>query len=387
MELVVRSWIRAPVALRVSEGMEEKDVRTLTVGVLADPGLPEKVARSVTDELPRELADQSTSDARVRWDVEVNPETLPLTAEGGIPLLDQAGRLRHEHGWDYVIYLTDLPRSHGGDPMLCEASADAGAALVSLPALGIDHYSHKARRLLAALVLSLRAGTEDHPTPTAMHQALGRTATRLVPPADDGNGDVSYIALPGRVNRLRLLAGMVHSNRPGRLLPALAGCVAAAAATGAFGVFFAAMWSLADALSPARLALISVVVTGALSGWLIFYNNLWNRPRKAEESWRARSDNVSTVVTVWLSVALMYVLLWSVLFLAGLAAIEAGYLQSQLGHPVNLLDYAHLSWLAASLGTVAGALGSNFDSDEAVREATYSRREHERRRLADSYGQ
>ena len=370
--------------LRGSEAMEERDVQTLTVGVLADAGLPEKVARAVTDGLSQDLTDRTDTGARVRWDVEVNSETLPLTAEGEIPLLDQAGRLRAEHGWDYVIYLTDLPRSHGGDPMLCEASAAGGAALVSLPALGVDHYSQKARRLLAALVLSLRAGTEDRPTPTAVHQSLGRTAARRVSPA--GDGDVSYIVLPGRRNRLRLLAGMVHSNRPGRLLPALAGCVAAAAATGAFGVFFAAMWSLADALSPARLAVVSVVVTGALSGWLIFYNNMWNRPRDTEEPWRARLDNISTVVTVWLSVALMYVLLWSVLFLVGLAVIESGYLQSQLGHPVNLLDYVHLSWLAASLGTVAGSLGSNFDSDAAIREATYSRREYERRQLADSYG-
>jgi hypothetical protein len=81
----------------------------------------------------------------------------------------------------------------------------------------------------------------------------------------------------------------------------------------------------------------------------------------------------------------MYALLWSLLFLVGLAVIEADYLRSQLGHPVNLLDYGHLSWLAASLGTLAGALGSNFDSDEAIREATYSRREHQRRQLADAY--
>ena len=68
-----------------------------------------------------------------------------------------------------------------------------------------------------------------------------------------------------------------------------------------------------------------------------------------------------------------------------LTVIEGGYLGSQLGHPVTLLDYGHLSWLAASLGTLAGALGSSFDSDEAVREATYSRRVHQRRKLADSY--
>ncbi len=142
---------------------------------------------------------------------------------------------------------------------------------------------------------------------------------------------------------------------------------------------------MSDALHPGRLAMISVVVTAALSGWLVVHNGLWNRIRGADAPDHALRDNASTVITVWLSVALMYVLLWVLLFLVGLAVIEAGYLQSQLGHAVNLLDYLHLSWLAASLGTLAGALGSNFDSDAAIREATYSRREHQRRQLADTY--
>ncbi|MFI7744493.1 hypothetical protein [Kocuria rhizosphaericola] len=358
-------------------------MQTLTVGVLADAGLPEKVARALTEELPQDLADQAEAGSRVRWEVEVSQETLPLTAEGDIPLMDRAGELRERYGWDYVVYLTDLPRSHDGDPMLCEASASAAAALVSVPALGAGRLARRACKLLTALVLSVRDGTEDYPSTAAVSEALGHQSVRRVDPA--GEGDASYIVLPGWLNRLRLLAGMVRSNRPGRLLPALASSVAAAAATGAFGIFYAAIWNLSDALHPGRLAMISVVVTGALTSWLIVHNSLWNRTRDADVRWRARVDNASTIITVWLSVATMYVVLWSVLFVVGLAVIEAGYLQSQLGHPVNLLDYVHLSWLAASLGTLAGALGSNFDSDDAIREATYSRREHQRRQLAHTY--
>src|SRR5699024_6425702 len=37
------------------------------------------------------------------------------------------------------------------------------------------------------------------------------------------------------------------------------------------------------------------------------------------------------------------------------------------------------------MGTLAGALGSNFDSPESIREATYSRRYHQRRELFDTY--
>jgi hypothetical protein len=359
------------------------DTQIVRLGLLADPGLPEKVARSLTDGLTQDLAGEAPDGARIRWVVEVSRETLPLTTDGEIPLLDHAGGLRDAHGWDYLVYLTDLPRSHEGDPMLCEASAAAGAALVSLPTLGAWRLKAKARKLITALVLSVRDGTEDYPSPVAVRQALGRAAVRRVDPA--GDSDASYIVLPGRANQWRLLFGMIRNNRPGRLLPALASCVAAAAATGAFGIFYASIWNMSDALHPGRLAMISVVVTAALSGWLVVHNGLWNRIRGADAPDHALRDNASTVITVWLSVALMYVLLWVLLFLVGLAVIEAGYLQSQLGHAVNLLDYLHLSWLAASLGTLAGALGSNFDSDAAIREATYSRREHQRRQLADTY--
>ncbi len=354
---------------------------TTTVGIMADPGLPEKVARRVAEDLPGVLS--ARSGPAVAWSVEVSRETLPLTEEGSIPLLARAGQLRERHGWDVVVYLTDLPRSHGGAPMLCELGAEAAAALVSLPALGVDHFSRKTRRLLGALVDVLQQGTAQCPSAPEVVEALGHGQVRCMPP--DGPGDASYIVLPGRANRVRLLAGMVLSNRPGRLLPALSSCVAAAAATGAFGIFYASIWNMSDVLHPARLAMISVVVTGALSGWLIVHNSLWSRRRNPDVPWQVRSDNASTVLTVWLSVAMMYAVLWTLLFGVSLAVIAAGYLESQLGHPVTVLDYAHLSWLAASLGTLAGALGSNFDSDEAIREATYSRREHQRRQLADTY--
>lgn len=81
---------------------------------------------------------------------------------------------------------------------------------------------------------------------------------------------------------------------------------------------------------------------------------------------------------------MMYVALYVLVLCGAVAVISADYLQSQLQHPVNFTDYLELAWLAASLGTTAGALGSNFDSDEAIREATYSRRQHERRMLAKS---
>ncbi|WP_157358994.1 hypothetical protein [Arthrobacter sp. Soil782] len=170
--------------------------------------------------------------------------------------------------------------------------------------------------------------------------------------------------------------------------PAVLGLMAdpglpAAVASGAFGIFYASMWSMADALSILRLSVMSFAVISALSAWLIIHNGLWTKSDGRPDTSQVILDNAATIITVELSVAMMYVVLVlsGLLFCLALTVIAATYLQEQLGHPVGLFDYVHLAWLASSLGTLAGALGSSFDSDRAIYEATYSRREHERREL------
>lgn len=354
---------------------------TVIVGLVADPGLPEKIVRAVADDLTDQLK-QETGPEEV-WDVQISREPLPLDSEGEIPFLSLTQRLKNEKKWDYFFYVTDLPRTTNETPMLVEIDHETKAALISLPALGAVGIRAKVQKLILALVHLLQ---ERRPATTAaVSDAIGIGRVTFLRGQEPG--DSSYLTMPGRSSRLRLLMGMIRSNRPGRLLPALSSSIAAAAATGAFGIFYASIWSMADALSPLRLLLVSVLAITALSGWLILHNGLWNKAggRSSSESREAARDNASTVITVLLSVTLMYLVLYVVVLCGALAVISGDYLQSQLGHPVSFLDYAKLSWLAASLGAVAGALGSNFDSDEAIREATYSRRQHERRKLADSY--
>lgn len=199
-----------------------------------------------------------------------------------------------------------------------------------------------------------------------------------------GREDPAYIVLPGWPNRLRLLTGMVRSNRPGRMLPTLSTSIAAAAAVGTFGVFYSSIWTLADSLHPARLLLISLLVVAALTFWLIFRNGLWTRRRDAVYAWQGGLDNTTTIIMVGTSVALMYLVLFAFLLGLGLAVVDASLLRSELMHPVSFFNYPKLAWLAACLGTLAGALGSNFDSDDAIRQATYSRREYERRQRRDT---
>lgn len=46
-----------------------------------------------------------------------------------------------------------------------------------------------------------------------------------------------------------------------------------------------------------------------------------------------------------------------------------------VGRPSTLHNDLNIAWLSASLGTVAGALGTSFDSDVDVRKLTHGRRQ------------
>lgn len=59
--------------------------------------------------------------------------------------------------------------------------------------------------------------------------------------------------------------------------------------------------------------------------------------------------------------------------------ISPGLLESTLKHPSGFGHYVWVAWLAASMGTIAGAMGSGFAGEDAVRQAAYSKREQERR--------
>lgn len=350
----------------------------VTVGLVADPGLPQNIVESLKDDLQQQL--ENRFGAQTTWQVESSSEKLPLNAEGEIPFLSLARRLKAEKQWDYFIYLTDLPRLTDDTPMLCEIDYATNAALISLPTLGAVAIKSSVQRLILTLIQLMKDEQRPEDPQLSKDMGIGRARFELLAESSE----VGYVTAPGVWNRLRLLTGTIRSNRPGRLVPALSSSMAAAAATGAFGIFYASIWRMADALPPVRLLLISALAISALSIWLIVHNDLWNTSTRSTTPGNAAWDNASAVITVLLSVTMMYAVLFTLVFFGAVAVISTEYLQSELQHPVNFTDYIELSWLAASLGTTAGALGSNFDSDEAIREATYSRRQHERRKLADS---
>lgn len=102
---------------------------TLVVGLVADPGSPTEAAQKLSEQLPAMLR-RHVSD-RMRWRVEQRRSEILLDEQGFIPLISLAKEQPGDGGWDYVVYLTDLPRSHGNRAVPADLSIGQGVALGS----------------------------------------------------------------------------------------------------------------------------------------------------------------------------------------------------------------------------------------------------------------
>ena len=189
--------------------------------------------------------------------------------------------------------------------------------------------------------------------------------------------DVRFAA-PGTRGRLGLWAGMVLANRPWKMLPAFKGAIAAAFATGAYALVITTLWLLADSVGWARLLLLMITAIVAMVAWIIVAHHLWERPQDPDQRKWAALYNGVTVLTVSVAVLAAYAILFALIFLAAWVFVPGAYFQTILKHPVGFGEYLTLSWLAASLATVAGALGASLEDEETVREASYGYRQRRR---------
>lgn len=202
----------------------------------------------------------------------------------------------------------------------------------------------------------------------------------LEAPSVDGH----RVPLP-RTGRARLLLGMVLANRPWRLVPGLRSALVAALATGAVATINSTVWLLAGSLSWWRLVIATVVSLALVVAWIVVDGELWDRPDGDHPAARERSRlyNVSTLLTVGAGALICYVALYVVNLAWALFVLDPAVMGGYLGTSLGYGDLVVLAWFVTSAATVGGAVGTSLESDEAIRAATYSAREQERRgRLA-----
>ena len=314
-------------------------------------------ADSLAEELPELLRERVDRDAK--WSIEVD-EAGPADASASPSDLTSEVRSRTlDRGWEVGIGLTGLPLRVDRRPVATYASGSHAVGLVSIPALGL-RLGDRLNEAVVELVEGLRDGTAgSHPdepsggagrTPsdTALRFAglaiLGnlRRVARDDPRQPADAGDVAPLPIGGsraRHRRLRLISTNV--------------------------------WPLAHRRRPRRLA-VALLSLAMILFAMVFAHGLWERARDTAARERIVLFNVVTVATLAIGICALYLALFAVLLVSALVAIPPGTLKRELGSS-NLGEYASLAWLAASIATVGGALGSFLESDEAVREATYRR--------------
>jgi hypothetical protein len=359
----------------------------LVVGLLADPDTPAEVAAKLVDDLPDVLGDRV--DSKITWDVRTM--TDPVTASVQDPeevlgaVADQTARAE----WDIGIYLTDLPMQHGERPILADVDHDRRVAGLSLPGFGPFLQHHKVRNAIVRLVADL-AGVSDAGLEHGRHHpiGLGRAAAKALQPvhvlkAGEGRHTRRYVTTPWR-GRARLLAGMVRTNEPWRLVLGMRTALAAVLGTSAYLTINSTIWLLSTRLGAPKLTLTLFVAVALMVAWIIGAHHLWEHARDAGEREETFLYNTSTVLTLSLGVLTMSAAVYVLTLLGSLFFLEPSVIGSSLGRPPTLGDHFALAWLATGMATIAGALGSGLDSEDAVRRAAYGYRERQRR---DEIGQ
>ena len=324
-------------------------MKPLHVGLVADPALPTKIARRMSNLEPL------GGEGRDSWHVEVVSEPFATGSEDVDTALGRLEDEARQHEWDLVLGLTELPiRDDDGRYLLIRAHAQERIAVLSLPALGGLRMHVRTRRAVRALIGDM---------------------------ADHSRQDERRVPLPRLSGRWRLLLGMVLANRPWLLVPGLKSALVAALATGAVATINSTVWLLAGSLSWWRLVVATVASVVLVVAWIVIDGELWDRPddNSSEARERSRLYNTSTLVTLTTGVLICYAalyvvnLVWAMFVLD--PAVMGGYLNASLGYR----DLFVLAWFVASAATVGGGLGTGLESDEAIRAAAYSKREEDRR--------
>ena len=343
----------------------------LAIVIAADPGLPSRRAAAIQDDVRDLLARLYACGVTVR----VTTSTLRTLPHGDIDTATASAIADDYERCDAVVVLTEVPRRTRGRPLVAEVFPDESLVVISCPTLGAWATRARLQRVLVDSVTRVAgAPLAGHTPPRRLRwSGWSERASRgsLALHAD------TFTGAP------RLVLGMVAANEPARTAPRLSGALAAATATAAFGVFYSSIWQMAAALSPQRLAVIAVMAMAAMVAWLMIANRLWDRRDRSRWATVILLYNLSTVLTLALAVAALFAVLFVVILGTAALVIDPGFMGEVLGGDATAGSYVRLALLAASMGVVAGALGSNFDSDTDLRQLTHGQRERARVRNQD----
>ncbi|MGR6091549.1 hypothetical protein ACU4IU_13380 [Brevibacterium sp. CSND-B09] len=331
--------------------------------LISDPGPPSRRVASIQDE----FLDHLQQDFETEVTVDVCTKTLRVHADHQLELSTLDAIVAQYPDADLVIMLTDIPRHTQGKPLIAEVLPARKVAVISCPTLGAMTTK---RRLLKIYMSCVNQLLPDGHVPAKRNRLprWGQWSNRT----ESGRRTLHAHTFTGGT---RLVLGMTMANEPLRMARKLSRAMAAAAATGAFGIFYSSIWQMSHHLSTLRLISIGIIAIAVMVGWLLTINRLWDRPVNERLAQVVFYYNLSTVLTLIVCVTGLYALLVVGILAGSLIVIDPEFMAQTIHRPeARLTNYLDIAWLSAAMGVVAGALGSSFDSDIDLKNLTHAQR-------------
>ncbi|MGX0035965.1 hypothetical protein ACUW9N_001111 [Staphylococcus auricularis] len=367
--------------------------QTISIGIVAAPGVPARVATNLETNLPDALKDQISD--QVTWDIHTNVDPLTGSAEHLTPIFEKISDYQKENEWDYTIAMTDLPLFKDDKVIAIDINKENGASVVSIPAYG---WRPMQKRLLQTTIGIIKDFNTDNPHPAlkADHSEKESDAksskrfSRQFPLTsinqeedylnDTGSTHKRYIVSSKLNGMIRLLSGMTFANNPLTMMSGLSNVLAIAFTTGAFGIVFTTMWNLSYVYSEWRLFIISCVAIFGMMIWIVIAHDLWEPLRDSSQKRITMLYNLTTLMTLFVSLLIYFVILFCLFLLTAVIVLPPSYLGAalELNEAAGVVDYINLGWFAASISTVAGAIGAGLNNTELILESTYGYRQKER---------
>ncbi|SFD68491.1 hypothetical protein SAMN05216238_103145 [Lentibacillus persicus] len=370
--------------------------KSITVGVVPAPELPEEIAYKLIDGLTEAFSENIDDD--VDWKAHVYPDPLTGAAENVDQLIERAEAIKEPNEWDYVVCLTDLPIFSKRGVVLADVNDKQGVAQISVPSFGFPPMKNRIKLAIIQVVgeLYYRVNGKDIGSnkDTSNENLLRRRflyspVRKITPPDGIEKSDVRFILRPRLYGRLKLLLGMTHANKPWSIIPSFRNVMAIAFATGSYGLIFPTLWRLSAAYEWPRFIIMTTAAVSAMIIWITIAHNLWEKPSEKSHRKLRLLYNTTTVMTLAIAIGVYYFLLF-IMFLLAVAFIVPPDIYGQLvgleSGEVSIRHFFQLGWLATSVATVAGAIGSGLESDEKVRNIMYGYRQQQRYEQMDYYG-
>lgn len=342
--------------------MAESTTRSMHVLIIADPGAASKRIASLTDDFEEQLQQVFNVDAHLETSTQVirvqpDHQLEMSTLDSFISVYDKV---------DAVLMLTGIPRHTYGKPLVAEVLGDRKVAVISFPTLGAWPSKQRVHKILTSCINQF----VPYGLPASANQSVPRWG-QWSEKSDSGHQTLHAHTFTGGP---RLILGMTSANDPVRMASKLSRAMAAASATGAFGIFYNSIWQMSHYLSTARLISIGLIAIAVMVIWLITTNRLWDRPDRERLAPVVLNYNLSTVLTLIVCVIALYATLVAGILVGGLIVIDPGFMSLTIQAPAAFTSYLDIAWLSAAMGVVAGALGSSFDSNADIKNLTHAQR-------------